>query len=506
MDSLMFAAYQALLWVPLLTLIPITPYVLFRYRRDKALTYAGCAFGYLLLCSILASFSMTMLPFPDIETVSALTGPAVQLLPFHYIYPLFSQAGRVITDWGIVLPTLRSHVFISALLNIVMLMPTGFLIRALSRCSAKRVMFIGLCISLAFELIQLSGLFFIYPRPYRLFDVDDLICNTLGAWIGGCIEPFFERFFPLRLQSTYRTRLGGEVSFARRLFADLIDYALVVLLALPGMAILGLELRHPLAAMKEATFLPRFFLAFFAASAVLAAAAYLCGGRSPGMRAFGFELRSTGRSRMTLWRCLLRSVIRDLDLLLPELIGWLLFAMDDYSGIWSICIALASAVCVICYAFILFSLFIHIVTHGEPLPFERISGLKLGLHPNARAERRLQIFYSDRLRPEVISGCTQAIFEFLLQQDFEQKKCMRVQYLAEGVLLEWMNNGLADAHFDLRYDRRFFRKALLLCAPGPQSSAALRGDDSYIDMLSGTRLSFDTYFTGDTNVFSIEIP
>ena len=30
----------------------------------------------------------------------------------------------------------------------------------------------------------MSGLYGIYPRPYRLFDVDDLLMNTLGAVVG----------------------------------------------------------------------------------------------------------------------------------------------------------------------------------------------------------------------------------------------------------------------------------------------------------------------------------
>ncbi|MCG5648116.1 VanZ family protein, partial [Oliverpabstia sp. DFI.9.49] len=34
-------------------------------------------------------------------------------------------------------------------------------------------------LTLSFELIQRSALFGLYPRPYRLFDVDDLMINTL---------------------------------------------------------------------------------------------------------------------------------------------------------------------------------------------------------------------------------------------------------------------------------------------------------------------------------------
>lgn len=35
-----------------------------------------------------------------------------------------------------------------------------------------------------FELTQLSGLYFLYPGPYRLADIDDIIQNTTGGCIG----------------------------------------------------------------------------------------------------------------------------------------------------------------------------------------------------------------------------------------------------------------------------------------------------------------------------------
>ena len=39
-------------------------------------------------------------------------------------------------------------------------------------------------LSLTIELAQLTGLFFTYPGSYRLFDVDDLMANTLGGFLG----------------------------------------------------------------------------------------------------------------------------------------------------------------------------------------------------------------------------------------------------------------------------------------------------------------------------------
>ncbi len=41
--------------------------------------------------------------------------------------------------------------------------------------------------TLFIEVAQLTGLFFIYSGSYRLCDVDDLICNTLGGVMGAWI-------------------------------------------------------------------------------------------------------------------------------------------------------------------------------------------------------------------------------------------------------------------------------------------------------------------------------
>lgn len=56
------------------------------------------------------------------------------------------------------------------------------------------------CLSLFFELTQLTGLYFIYPRSYRLFDVNDLLHNTLGGVFGYLMTPIFTFLLPTRAE------------------------------------------------------------------------------------------------------------------------------------------------------------------------------------------------------------------------------------------------------------------------------------------------------------------
>lgn len=63
--------------------------------------------------------------------------------------------------------------------NIAMLIPFGILVPMINNkfCSAKRVVLSGFLFSLAIEITQ-------YFTGRGLFEVDDLIANTLGAFIG----------------------------------------------------------------------------------------------------------------------------------------------------------------------------------------------------------------------------------------------------------------------------------------------------------------------------------
>ena len=51
----------------------------------------------------------------------------------------------------------------------------------------KKIVLISFALTLFIEVGQLTGLFFIYSRSYRLCDVDDLSCNTLGGFLGAWI-------------------------------------------------------------------------------------------------------------------------------------------------------------------------------------------------------------------------------------------------------------------------------------------------------------------------------
>jgi uncharacterized RDD family membrane protein YckC len=94
--------------------------------------------------------------------------------------------------------------------------------------SLKRVILFSFLLSAFFELTQLTGLFFLYPRPYRLFDVNDLLLNTLGGVCGYLVYTHFLRMLPSKSRIDARSReKSGKVGFVRRLVALAADSILI---------------------------------------------------------------------------------------------------------------------------------------------------------------------------------------------------------------------------------------------------------------------------------------
>lgn len=130
-----------------------------------------------------------------------------------------------IHDPSTFIPAVRQGVVLEPVFNILLLVPFGVYLRYYYKCSLKKVLLASFLLSLFFELTQLSGLYFIYPRPYRLADVNDLITNTLGGVIGYALTPMITFLFPTRAEldeAAYKK--GHSVSLFRRFVAFIIDW------------------------------------------------------------------------------------------------------------------------------------------------------------------------------------------------------------------------------------------------------------------------------------------
>ena len=85
-------------------------------------------------------------------------------------------------------------------------------------------------LSLFFELTQLSGLYFLYPGPYRLADIDDIIQNTTGGCIGYALGALALWLLPSRDKIDEEAlKAGSQVSQIRVGLSLLIDTIIVAI-------------------------------------------------------------------------------------------------------------------------------------------------------------------------------------------------------------------------------------------------------------------------------------
>ena len=167
-------------------------------HRDKAEPLLRkFAWGGLIVTMGMVIF-VTNFPIPsDFEAYCALTGRArPNLNTFHtwVAFTMWFENEDNISFYRIV----TSGFTIQFVLNLFMLAPPAFFLRAGWRHGVWTALVIGFATSLAIETTQLTGVWGLMPCPYRTFATEDLWANTLSALMGWfalhhIVSPFLKR-------------------------------------------------------------------------------------------------------------------------------------------------------------------------------------------------------------------------------------------------------------------------------------------------------------------------
>lgn len=258
MESFSYSIKMALLLFPVVALFFTLPYILWQYHKYGSVNSFRSIIVYSLLLYLMSAYFLVILPLPSIETVSKMTKPAYNLQPFHLISEILNKTSFHVSDFATYFPTLKNPVVYEALFNILLTLPFGVYLHYYFQCDFKHTLLYSFCFSLFFELTQLSGLYFIYPRSYRVFDVDDLILNTTGGVFGYFVGSLFLKFLPTRDEIDKKSiAKGTKVSVFRRFFCFFLD---LIIFGTLTISILYL--------LKENKFLNKgvFFLLYFVCS------------------------------------------------------------------------------------------------------------------------------------------------------------------------------------------------------------------------------------------------
>ena len=125
-------------------------------------------------------FFLTQHPFPDPATMTC-PRPFVepQMQPFLFLrsFSEMWEKGGGFGEWT------RNRIVAASTMNFALLGLVGVALRfATARWIAALIF--APCLSLAAELTQLTAFWGLWPCPFRQFNVDDLILNVSGLWLG----------------------------------------------------------------------------------------------------------------------------------------------------------------------------------------------------------------------------------------------------------------------------------------------------------------------------------
>lgn len=222
---------QAIFIFPIIALLFSLPYIIYNYHKYGSFLSIRIAIVYSFILYLICAYALVILPLPSISEVSEMMSPTTQLVPFQFVEDILITTSFSIGDPSTYLRTLNSPTVYQVLFNVAMCIPFGMYLRYYFKCSFKKTIVFTFLLSLFFELTQLSGLYFIYPRGYRIFDVDDLMINTLGGILGYSLMTPFMKVLPTRdeIDQTSYER-GVHVSLPRRLLALLIDFIVIIII------------------------------------------------------------------------------------------------------------------------------------------------------------------------------------------------------------------------------------------------------------------------------------
>lgn len=203
-----------------LAVLLLVPFIYRSYRRRGELGLGATVLAFGFLVYGLALVAYTMLPMPDVTDAWCAAHPRfthAQLDPLAILSDIRKYPGTLRN------PAVRQGVF-----NVVLFMPLGAFLRLyFRRRGVPTVILTGFAVSLLIECTQLTGNWYLFPCPYRLFDVDDLITNTLGTALGVLGGPLLRRMYGTPALPADAPR---PVTTGRRLLGMVVDLLAVWLL------------------------------------------------------------------------------------------------------------------------------------------------------------------------------------------------------------------------------------------------------------------------------------
>ncbi|NRZ98501.1 VanZ family protein [Clostridium tetanomorphum] len=231
MENYFIPIKYAFITFPFIALLFIVPFAIYQYRKHGYINKFRVFILYSFLLFLITSYYLVILPLPSTRDILSIQKPDTkhyQLMPFNFIFDILKETTINFRDPLSYINILKERAFLQAAFNGILLLPLGIYLRYYFKKTLKQTLLITFLFSLFFELTQLTGLYGIYNAPYRIFDVDDLILNTFGGYIGYLIAPLFTFFLPDASKLDENINLKEyRVSYFRRIISFSIDWLIM---------------------------------------------------------------------------------------------------------------------------------------------------------------------------------------------------------------------------------------------------------------------------------------
>lgn len=193
----------ALLIFSVIAVLSFIPWLVYIYRKLGYFPLSSTLIVFSFIFYFLAAFLLTMLPLPDTRNNCIAPGAgrsAYSLVPFQFVKDLIRETNVVWSSPSTYINLLKERAFFQAFFNLLLLMPLGVYLRYFfqTRKAWGKALLITFIVTLIYEVTQLTGIYGIYDCAYRLFDVDDLMLNTVGGILGFFFAPILLALFPTR--------------------------------------------------------------------------------------------------------------------------------------------------------------------------------------------------------------------------------------------------------------------------------------------------------------------
>jgi len=185
----------------ILSFVLFIPWLIYTYRKYGYLSMSKTIIMFSFIFYFLSALCLVLLPFPATRDTCSLQSPDTvhtNLRLFQFVDDILKNSGVVITNPSTWLAITKQQAFYQAFFNFLLLMPFGVYLRYFlqERRYWKRAFLLSFLLTLFYEITQRTGIYGIFNCAYRIFDVDDLLLNSVGALLGFFLAPIVWALFP----------------------------------------------------------------------------------------------------------------------------------------------------------------------------------------------------------------------------------------------------------------------------------------------------------------------